>query len=178
MDKLKFALFSIVTLSLLGLLGYWAVNTIQSGSESALSQKVKTLQKENEDLKTQIDKLNSQISDLQSELPPPVASNPNPNPTPTPTPTPTVSKYQDLINSLQKLVNGNVFLKLKSVGGYVGTVQQFLNIYNDTTNKIDNDYGAGTKTAVAAFQTDMGLTADGQAGTGTFKAMIDWLKKQ
>src|SRR3989338_2859742 len=149
MEKLKFALFSIVTLSLLGLFGYWAVNTIQSGTESAISQKAKTLAKENEDLKVEIEKLNNQISDLESKLPKtPVVTNPNP----TPTPVPTVSKYQDLINELQKLVNGNVSMKLKSIGGYVGTVQQFLNIYNDTTNKVDNDYGVVTKNAVAVFQ--------------------------
>ena len=69
-------------------------------------------------------------------------------------------------------------MKLKSKGTRVGTVQEFLNIYNNTSKKVDNDYGAGTKTDVVNFQKKEGLTADGEAGPTTFVKMIDWLKKQ
>ena len=94
----------------------------------------------------------------------------------TTTTTTTVSKYQTLINDLQKLVNGNVYLKNKSQGPAVGTVQKFLNIYNKTSTKIDNDYGASTITAVKNFQKAQKLTVDGEVGSGTFKKMISWLK--
>ncbi|MDE2031162.1 MAG: peptidoglycan-binding protein [Patescibacteria group bacterium] len=69
-------------------------------------------------------------------------------------------------------------MKLKSTGSRVGTVQNFLNIYNNTSSKVDNDYGASTQKAVMAFQKDQGLSADGQAGSSTFAKMISWLKKQ
>jgi len=92
-----------------------------------------------------------------------------------------VYKYQDLINEFQKLISDNVFLKQKSSGPRVGTVQKFLNIYNNTSNKVDNDYGVGTTKTVTAFQKDQkdsGLNANSEAGTNTFNQMIDWLKKQ
>ncbi|MCE9548824.1 peptidoglycan-binding protein [Candidatus Nomurabacteria bacterium] len=69
-------------------------------------------------------------------------------------------------------------MKEKSRGTRVGTVQTFLNIYNGTTKKVDNDYGAGTKADVIKFQKAVGLTADGEAGPSTFAKMIDWLETQ
>jgi len=122
-------------------------------------------------LQTEVQNLTDEISTLQ---PKPV----EPAPVPNKVIAPTVFKYQSLIDELQKLISSNVFLKLKSSGAKVGTVQNFLNIYNNTSNKVDNDYGASTVQMVAAFQKDMGLGADGQAGSNTFSKMIDWLKKQ
>ncbi len=174
MDKLKFALLSIVILVLLGLAGYWAIVTIQSGNESATSQRIKQLQKENGDLAKKVKDLESERGSLQAQVQTQTQVN---------TPSPVVSssvvyKNQDLINELQKLVDGNISLKLGSKGVQVGTVQKFLNIYNNTSNKIDNDYGANTVKKVATFQKDQGLGADGQAGSSTFTKMITWLKKQ
>ena len=171
MEKLKFALFSIVTLSLLGLFGYWAVVTLQSGTEHVNIQKIKDLQKENDNLKAELQKDEDEISALQAQAPAPAQAG-------SVAPTPTASKYQSLIDALQKLVDGNVFLKLKSVGGNVGTVQQFLNVYNNTSGKVDNDYGPGMVKAVKSFQKDAGLNVDGQAGKSTFNKMIDWLQNQ
>lgn len=181
MDKLKFALLSIVVLSLLGLLGYWAVSTIQSGTEYQASQKLENLKKENEDLRTEVANLTEEIDTLQSQFgenTSEVAQEPESSinkPIPTSS---TTYKYQNLINELQKLIDENILMKLKSSGTRVGTVQQFLNIYNNTSNRIDNDYGPGTEKAVAAFQKDQGLNADGEAGKSTFNKMIDWLKKR
>jgi len=177
MEKLKFALFSVVVLTLLGLLGYWAVFTLQSGSESKTSQKVQQLQKDNQDLNAEVKDLTDQLSVLQSKLDNSVPSAPKVSTPSVATPA-TVYKYQNLINDLQKLIDGNVFLKLKSIGPNVGTVQKFLNIYNNTSSKVDNDYGANMVKVVGAFQKDQKLTADGQAGSSTFSKMIDWLKKQ
>ncbi|HBB54043.1 TPA: hypothetical protein DHS24_02780 [Candidatus Nomurabacteria bacterium] len=69
-------------------------------------------------------------------------------------------------------------MKEKSQGTRVGTVQTFLNIYNNTSKLVDNDYGPGTKTDVMNFQKAEGITVDGEAGPGTFRKMIEWLKKQ
>ena len=175
MDKLKFALFSIVVLGLLGLLGYWSIRTLQTGTENATEQKVKQLEKENEDLKAQLDQKDNEIGMLKSQIGEPTPAVSAPAKTP---PVPVVYKYQSLMDDLQKLVNDNVVLKLKSSGTRVGTVQKFLNIYNNTSNKIDNDYGAGTAKAVTAFEKSAGLIANGEADAKTFNAMIDWLKKQ
>lgn len=174
MDKLKFLLFSIVTLALVGLIGYWSVNTIQSGTEYVKDQKIKQLEKENKDLNKEVEKQQSELGVLQSKLEalaPSVEENP----------APIVYKYQDLIDELQKLIDNNVSLKQKSRGEGVGTVQKFLNIYNDTSKKVDNDYGVGTAKLVIAFQKDQKdpeLKANGEIGIDTFNEMIDWLKLQ
>jgi peptidoglycan hydrolase-like protein with peptidoglycan-binding domain len=186
MDTLKFILFSIVVLVLVGILGYWAVATIKSGPEFASNQKIKELQNENEDLTKQVAELTDKLNTLQTQTvtPTPTTSSPSTSGATTAAATTTAPaktttyKNQSLINELQKLVAANITMKLNSSGTRVGTVQNFLNIYNNTINKIDNDYGASMVKAVAAFQKAQGLTANGQAGSSTFNKMISWLKKQ
>jgi len=174
MDKLKFAMFSIIALALTGLVVYWSIATIQSGTEHNTSQKIEQLENENEELKKEVASLESELRVFTIK-----PEEPAPNVIEELKPVePTVYKNQALINELQKLVTENVFMKLKSSGTRVGTVQKFLNLYNKTSNKIDNDFGASTQTAVKAFQKDQGLSADGEAGPTTFNKMIDWLKKQ
>ena len=188
MENFKFTLFSIIVLALMGGAGYWAFSTIESGSVHVSNQKQKELEQKNEELNKEVANLKKQISDIelakeqqtQKEQEATVAENTVPTP-PAPTPTKTtttttVSKNQSLINELQKLVDGNIYLKLKSQGTAVGAIQKFLNVYNKTSNKIDNDYGATTVTAVKNFQKAEGLTADGEIGPGTTKKMITWLK--
>ena len=195
MENFKFALFSIFILVLIGGAGYWAFSTIESGSSHVDSQKQKELIQTNADLEKQVADLTRQISllqtatdeqalkdqavlDAQSSAPivPPTPTN-----TKTTTPTivkTTVLKYQSLINDLQKLVDGNIMLQSKSQGVAVGTLQKFLNIYNNTSNKVDNDYGPSTVTAIKNFQKAQGLTADGASGPATYKKMITWLKSK
>jgi murein L,D-transpeptidase YcbB/YkuD len=185
-DKLKFALFSIIVLALVGVLGYWAVMTIKSGSQFAATQKIGELQQQNEDLIKQVADLTQELNDSQTQVanltpvptqivtPPTTPIKPS---TPTST-TSTTYKNQTLINQLQQLITDNINMKLKSTGTRVGTVQNFLNLYNNASNKIDNDYGASTVKAITAFQKAQGLTADGQAGASTFNKMIGWLEKQ
>lgn len=97
--------------------------------------------------------------------------------TPTePVETPTTSQHTALIADLQKLVDDNVIMKSGSRGTRVGTVQEFLNIYNNTSNTVDNDFGPGTERAVRAFQTAEGLGADGQTGPNTYRKMIEHLE--
>ena len=180
MDNLKSVLISVIILVALGLIGYWSFVTLQSGTEYVVDQNLKQLRKENEDLKKEVKILNDQVSSLQSkvealtskqesqlEASKPVAQT-----------SLTIYKYQTLITELQQLVKDNVSMKLGSTGPRVGTIQKFLNIYNKTSNAVDNDYGEGTKKGVTAFQKSSGLSADGEAGVGTFNKMIDWLKKQ
>lgn len=186
MDNFKFILFSIFILALLGFSGYWAFSTIETGSTHVDSQRLKESEQKNEELNKEVVQLRREISLFQSEKEAQLAkeqeilaSNVSEAPTPVVTPTPvknTVSKYQSLINDLQKLIDGKIYLKNKSQGPAVGTLQKFLNIYNNTSTKVDNDYGVSTATAVKAFQKAQGLTQDGEVGPGTFSKMISWLK--
>lgn len=180
MDNFKFILFSIVVIGLLGLGSYWAIRTMETGSTHVDNQKVKDLEDKNKDLEKQIATLtreNDLLKEDKKTITPVVETPLVEVPVKTTTPTKTTTyKYQSLINELQKLVDGNIYLKLKSQGAQVGTVQKFLNIYNNTSTKIDNDYGATTVTAVKAFQKAQNLTADGGTGPNTYKKMISWLK--
>lgn len=180
MNKLKFVLFSVVVLALLGLLGYWAFVAMQSGTQFKNAQKIKQLEEENSDLTEQVADLTSRLDEALSELAvftTPAETPKKENPTPSPKENITY-KNQSLINDLQKLIDDNIYMKLKSSGTRVGTVQKFLNIYNNTSNKIDNDYGTTMQKRIIAFQKDQGLKADGEAGPSTFSKMIGWLKKQ
>lgn len=89
--------------------------------------------------------------------------------TPAPSPAPT-----GLAAELQKLIDDKVLMKKGSRGTRVGTVQKFLIEYGIKMTA-DNDYGDSTVAAVKKFQSDQKLSADGQAGPGTYKKMIEWL---
>lgn len=177
MDKLKFGLFSIVVLGTLGLMWYWSVSTIESGSEHAAREKVLLLEQENETLAKQVKELEAELAVLAPEEKETVATVPTKTEEkPAPTTSTSTDKDQTLINELQKLIDDKVNMKQGSAGARVGTVQKFLNRYNNTTTKIDNDYGPGMVKLVTAFQKAEGLTADGEAGASTFSKMISWLK--
>lgn len=181
MEKLKFTLFSVVVLALLGLLGYWAIINIQSGSEHSLKQKAQMLQDQNETLKLEVTVLKKELGTLKSELEIPVVAVEEKSKVVEEEPKLTATnqnKYQSLIIELDKLVKENVYMKLKSTGTRVGTVQKFLNIFNNTTNKIDNDYGPTMVKLVTAFQKNQGLPPDGEAGPTAFNKMIYWLEKK
>ncbi|HEY4477769.1 MAG TPA: peptidoglycan-binding domain-containing protein [Candidatus Paceibacterota bacterium] len=180
METLKFWLTTIIVLALLGGLGYFAFTSIDSGSEHVNRQKIKELQSENEDLVKQVESLEKKLEAYEPKVvEEPVVQNKPPVQTePTKTTAPAVYKHAKLIAELEALVADNVQMKLKSRGTRVGTVQNFLNLYINTTNKVDNDYGESTKKAVIAFQKAVGLSPTGEAGPTTFNKMIEWLKKQ
>jgi len=170
-EKLKVTLLFIIILSVVVLLGYWTIVTLKPASIVVEKQKQAELEKENEELKKKVAELTNQLralEDAQTEE----------TDEPSPDAAPATSKHQVLIKDLEKLVADNVFMKEKSQGTRVGTIQTFLNIYNNTSKPVDNDYGPGTKTDVMNFQKAEGITADGEAGPGTFRKMIEWLKKQ
>lgn len=182
MEKLKSILFLIIVLALMALLGYWAVSSMQSGTEYTKNQAIKELREENKNLKKEVESLTKELSSFKETEEVPVIDSKEELEVQKEDPKDEIQKtsykYQSLINELQKLIDDNVSMKLKSKGTRVGTVQDFLNIYNKTSNRVDNDYGASTKSRVIAFQKAEGLTADGEAGPSTFVKMIDWLKKQ
>ena len=179
MENFKFILFSIFIIIILSLGGYWAFSTIESGSSHVYNEKQKELEQKNEELTKEIASIKREVNALvtkkteksQVELKEKVISNSIP-----PTTTPTILKYQSLINELQKLADGSIYLKKKSQGLAVGSIQKFLNIYNNTSNRSDNDFGATTEKNVKNFQKKEKLAVDGEVGPGTLKRMISWLK--
>lgn len=181
MENIKFILFSIIILALLGFIGYWTFSTIESGTTHITNQEIKKLKDENIDLKEQIFILNNKITILESEgIKNPVEVEIKQDVV-VETPKPTqviVLKHQDLIDELQKLIDVNIYMKKGSKGPRVGTIQNFLNLYNKTSNRIDNDFGPTLEASLKKFQTAEKLTPDGQVGPSTYKRMIDWLKKQ
>lgn len=92
------------------------------------------------------------------------AATPTPKPTATPKPQPTAQPTGYTIPkvSLRSGASGedvkNVQRRLKELGWYTGS--------------IDGKYGSGTIAAVKSFQQAAGLTADGVAGTGTYKKLF------
>lgn len=177
MENFKFILFSIIILVLVGLIGYWAVFTIEPGDIYAYKQRQRELETRNKELEKELEKLKSELGVLRFEQEKQETALLETEEEPSQI-APTSSKYQSLIGELQKLVDDNVFMKVGSRGTRVGTVQTFLNLYNKTSKKVDNDYGAGTKTDVMNFQKAEGLTVDGETGPVTYRKMIEWLKKQ
>jgi hypothetical protein len=181
MENFKFTLFSIFILVLVVLAGYWGFSTIESGTAHVENKEKKALQQENEALKKENEELKNQIASLEvqnlgeagvseiSEVEPTEGSE---------TSNPTVSKHQDLINELQKMINDNVVLKKGSKGTRVGTIQKFLNVYNNTSNRVDNDYGAKTIEALKKFEVEQKLVVTEEIGKNTFQFMINWLEKQ
>lgn len=62
-------------------------------------------------------------------------------------------------------------LKKGSKGALVKVLQGFLVCHGYKSAYVDGSFGAGTKTALIAFQTAYKLTADGIAGSNTFTAL-------
>lgn len=181
MEKFKFILLFIIVIACIGLIGYWAIITIEPGNAHFYKEKQLALEEKNLALQQEITELKNELNLLKTktEESAPVATAPSkPVEKPPTTSSPTSSKYQSLINDLQKLITDNVFMKVGSQGTRVGTVQTFLNLYNKTSKKVDNDYGAGTKTDVMNFQKAVGISADGETGPTTYQKMINWLKTQ
>lgn len=171
METFKAYLLIVGFVGVLGFGGYWAATSLNEPVRLA----------ETEDIQVVAQTPVTIVTDTTTE---PVVPTDTPSQTTEPTSPATTNtsttngQHSDLIARLQKLVTDNVLMKEGSRGTRVGTVQEFLNVYNKTSGGLDNDYGAGTKTKVAAFQKAQGLTADGQAGPATYQKMIDWLNKQ
>ena len=176
MENFKFTLFAIIVLAVLGLVGYWSLVSIESGTEHSTREKIEQLEKENEELKTEVASLKSELSVYKPEEEP--APSGGEEQSTQPVATEPVYEHQSIIDELEKLITDGVVIKLKSRGTRVGTIQKFLNIYNSTSNRVDNDYGASTQKLVMEFQKAEGLPSDGEAGKTTFEKMIEWLKEQ
>ena len=174
MENFKSTFLFILIFAVLILFGYWAVSSIEPGNVHSERQKQEELIQENEKLSEEIEGLKDEIAALKADMP---VETPTEEP-PAEEPKAAAYKCQSLISELEKLVADNIIMKEKSRGTRVGTIQNFLNIYNNTAKRVDNDYGAGTKKDVANFQKAVGLSQTGEIGPNTYNKMIEWLKKQ
>lgn len=166
MESFKANLIIFVFIVLSVALGYWAITSLKTNSAEI------ALESTPED-----------VGPMITSEPEPTPSSTAPSQTPTPNPTPTpvqeqpapAGEYAELIVDLEELVDDNILMKKGSRGTRVGTVQKFLIEYGIDIDA-DNDYGDTTVNAVKKFQQEQKLSADGQAGPGTFEKMIDWLE--
>ncbi|MEA3399213.1 MAG: peptidoglycan-binding protein [Patescibacteria group bacterium] len=171
MENIRFIFISIIVSALLGLLIYWAFSTIDSGGEHVSKQELKELRKENEKLLAENEILKKELENflLAQEEEEKQEEEDQKSET---------YKYQTMINEIQKLIDANIYMEKGSRGTRVGTVQEFLNLYLETSKSIDNDYGPGTVSDIKKFQSAEKITTDGEAGINTFKKMVEWLRKQ
>lgn len=65
----------------------------------------------------------------------------------------------------------NTVLKVGSTGDSVRCVQAWLGAVQNTSLKVDGQFGTGTRNAVIVFQTAAGLKADGMVGSATWNAL-------
>jgi len=154
MENLKFNLLIVIVFVVLGGLVYWSVSSMDNGVYYTRD----------------IDNAEPIIEDTEE----PVVTEPVVQ---EPEETSSISaEKQELIAKIEKLKSDVVVMKNGSRGTRVGTVQTFLNLYNNTDKRVDNDYGPKTVAAVKAFQSDQGLSADGETGPNTYDKMIEWLQ--
>ncbi|MBI5139813.1 peptidoglycan-binding protein [Candidatus Nomurabacteria bacterium] len=175
MENFKLFIFGVIALILVSALGYWAFFTIETGDVHVDKQRQKELEEQNRELSEKVEELEKELASIEA-LNEETEQIKEEQVETTPVETPT--EHQALINDLQKLIDDKIVMKEKSRGTRVGTLQTFFNIYNNTTKRVDNDFGKTTKEDLVKFQKAVGLTADGEAGPTTYAKMIEWLKKQ
>ncbi len=172
MESFKANLIIFVFILVAVALGYWAVVSLRTNSAEIALQNIP------EDVGPMI----TSAPDAEPETPPVTNDSVTPEPssgnqtTSIPAEQPTqAGEHSSLIDDLQDLIDDNILMKKGSRGTRVGTVQKFLIEYGIDMDA-DNDYGDTTVNAVKKFQSDQKLSADGQAGPGTFEKMINWLE--
>ncbi|OGI87031.1 hypothetical protein A2995_00480 [Candidatus Nomurabacteria bacterium RIFCSPLOWO2_01_FULL_33_24] len=174
LESFKSIIISLIIFGIVVVGGYWAFVSLEPGGVHVVKQEQKKLEQKLEDFEKDFNSLKNEIN-LIKEWQVEQVQITEDKLTTQATIESTTSKNQELITALQKLVNDKVVMKSGSQGTRVGTVQSFLNIYKNENRRIDNSFGPTTKNLIIQFQNDQGLTADGEAGTGTFQKMITWL---
>ncbi len=170
MTEGKFQLIAAIFFIALGAVGHWAFSSLDFGkAREVVVEDIENIGDTSEDI--------SDITDSLADLTAEIEQNNQPTPENPTSPEATINPHQALIAELQELVTDEIFMKVGSRGTRVGTVQNFLNVFNKTTGGIDNEFGPGTKNKIIAFQKAVKITADGEPGPATYQKMIDWLNE-
>lgn len=77
-----------------------------------------------------------------------------------------------------QLIDQKKLFKKGDQGPSIGLIQQVMNAYFGTQNKIDNDFGTALQTVIKKFQQQNGVTTSGQVGPQTLQKMAEWLAKK
>ncbi len=77
----------------------------------------------------------------------------------------------ETVDTRQERVLTAAVLRQGAKGGEVKEVQRRLKLWGYYSGSVDGVFGAGTRSAVIAFQKKNGLTADGVVGKSTYKAL-------
>lgn len=184
MENLKFTITSIIMVLVIAAIGFLAYMALEKGDESGLKQQVRELKNELAEKDETITDLERQIASLSVDLEgqqeivaeQEQAAEEVKEETPATT-EPSSSEHADLLAALQSLKSKGVVLEPGDSGSSVGTIQKFLNVYNNTSGGVDNDFGPGTRKKVETFQTNEGIGVDGGVGPGTLSTMIKWLSE-
>ena len=165
--------FTVVTLLIIGLLGYGGYYAIASLKDP------KTYIPVNSEKIGDIHRVATSTDDVAVrsvyEQKPVISTD---SATATATTTTTSHEGTDLQTRLQALITQKIVLKKGSKGDAVKTIQEFMNQYFKSNYKIDGDFGKTLETNVKKFQTANKITATGQVASKTMQAMVDWLAKQ
>jgi murein L,D-transpeptidase YcbB/YkuD len=172
MKTAHFNLILIGLLAVVGALGYVSFSTIRFGTANVDTVKEAT--------GTQT----TTPTDTEAVTPADtVATTPETPATTTPTEAPAATttgvpaKYADLAKRIQGLIDDQVQMKAGSSGTRVGTVQEFLNVYDPAGSVApNNNYGPATTTRTKKFQAEVGVPTSGYAGPKTYAAMLKWLE--
>lgn len=187
MENFKFtfvSFFLILVLAGVGVLGYMA---LERGDESGLKQRVAKLEAQVTSQEKALAERDRKIAQLETDLENTTAVPVDSEPVATSSTSTTASSSSSssssssttssaLLTELRNLRSRGVVLEPGDSGAAVGTIQKFLNEYNNTSGGVDNDFGPGTRTKVEAFQNKEGLTPDGGVGPTTLARMITWLE--
>jgi hypothetical protein len=168
-ETLKANILIIIFFGAVGYVGYWGVTSLQVDPDE-FDTKVT-------DVRPSVSNGGVNNSNNDQVTPPPISAPVATTPSAPVTQPSSQGENTELKKALQKLITDNVLMKRGSRGTRVGTVQEFLNLYNGTDSVVDNDFGPTTENQVRAFQRSEGLTADGQTGPNTYRKMIEWLDR-
>lgn len=181
MENLKFTVTSSIMVLVIAAVGFLAYMALEKGDESGLKQQVRELKAQLALKQDEITELERQVALLSVDLEgqqeivaeqEEITEEDKQEET-IETPSNTES---ELLTALKSLKSRGVILEPGDSGSSVGTIQKFLNVYNNTSGGVDNDFGPGTRAKVEDFQSGEGIGVDGGVGPGTLSTMIEWLE--
>jgi hypothetical protein len=173
MNDFRFTLISVLIFIIIIGLGALAFYALEPGDRNGARQLITNLETELADTQEELQEAYRKIAALESDneqLVEEEEQEEEAEETET-----TESSNPELLAALESLRSRGVILGPGAQGADVGTIQKFLNEYNNTSGGVDNDFGNGTRSKVEAFQRDQNISVDGGVGAGTLGKMIEWL---
>jgi type II secretory pathway pseudopilin PulG len=173
MNDFRFTLISVLIFIIIIGLGALAFYALEPGDRNGARQLITKLETQLADTQEELQEAYRKIAALESDNEQLIEEEEQQE---TEEPTePTESSNPELLAALESLQSRGVILGPGAQGSDVGTIQKFLNVYNNTSGGVDNDFGNGTRSKVEAFQRDQNISVDGGVGPGTLGEMIKWL---